>query len=46
MQLSPHWLNILAVFDNLLSTLKQNYVPQFLVRYQRLCACVASSACI
>ena len=30
-QLSPHWRNILNVFDQLLATLKQNNVPPFLV---------------
>ncbi|KAK9809830.1 hypothetical protein WJX72_000004 [[Myrmecia] bisecta] len=30
--LSPHWGNILAVFDGLLDTLKRNFVPQFLVK--------------
>lgn len=32
MQLSPHWGNILRVFDQLLETLKRNNVPSFLVR--------------
>lgn len=31
-QLSPHWRNILTVFDTLLETLKNNNVPQFLVK--------------
>lgn len=31
-QLSPHWRNILNVFDALLETLKENNVPQFLVK--------------
>ncbi|KAL0034959.1 hypothetical protein WJX79_002631 [Trebouxia sp. C0005] len=31
-QLSPHWRNILDVFQALLATLRQNYVPPFLVR--------------
>lgn len=31
-QLSPHWRNILDVFQTLLATLIQNYVPPFLVR--------------
>ena len=31
-QLSPHWRNILNVFDMLLETLKENNVPQFLVK--------------
>ncbi len=30
-QLSPHWRNILDVFQTLLATLRQNYVPPFLV---------------
>ena len=30
-QLSPHWRNILDVFQALLATLRQNYVPPFLV---------------
>mmetsp|Transcript_16539 Transcript_16539/g.49488 ORF Transcript_16539/g.49488 Transcript_16539/m.49488 type:complete len:1726 (-) Transcript_16539:622-5799(-) len=32
MQLSPHWGNILRVFDQLLETLKRNNVPSFLVK--------------
>ncbi len=31
-QLSPHWRNILNVFDGLLETLKAANVPQFLVK--------------
>ena len=31
-QLSPHWSNILQVFETLLDTLKRNNVPAFLVR--------------
>lgn len=31
-QLSPHWSNILDVFESLLTTLKQANVPAFLVR--------------
>ncbi len=31
-QLSPHWGNILGVFDQLLATLQRNNVPQFLVK--------------
>lgn len=31
-QLSPHWGNILRVFDRLLETLKRNNVPPFLVK--------------
>lgn len=31
-QLSPHWRNILDVFDGLLETLKAANVPQFLVK--------------
>jgi len=31
-QLSPHWGNILRVFDQLLETLKRNFVPAFLVK--------------
>ena len=31
-QLSPHWGNVLRVFDQLLDTLKRNNVPPFLVK--------------
>jgi myosin V len=31
-QLSPHWGNVLRVFDLLLDTLKRNNVPPFLVK--------------
>ena len=31
-QLSPHWGNILSVFDKLLQTLQDNHVPPFLVK--------------
>lgn len=30
--LSPHWRNILQVFDSLLETLQRAFVPSFLVR--------------
>ena len=30
--LSPHWANILRVFDALLATLRENHVPPFLVQ--------------
>ena len=30
--LSPHWSNILRVFDTLLATLRENHVPPFLVQ--------------
>lgn len=33
-QLSPHWRNILNVFQALLATLRQNFVPPFLVSAQ------------
>ena len=33
-QLSPHWRNILDVFQALLATLRQNFVPPFLVSVQ------------
>ena len=42
-QLSPHWRNILNVFDQLLATLKQNNVPPFLVSC--LPGCQAALAC-
>ena len=51
-QLSPHWRNILNVFDQLLATLKQNNVPPFLVSCllacrQHLPACLwASCVCL
>ncbi len=38
-QLSPHWRNILDVFQALLATLRQNYVPPFLVSRHCLSAC-------
>ena len=51
-QLSPHWRNILNVFDQLLATLKQNNVPPFLVScllacQQHLPGCLlASCVCL